>query len=242
MRKTGLTIITMLLALALLLPGLAAADGGYYEPLQPGAPYLASFAHNCTNTGKMLPETFNPNIRTYILTVASWVSRVKFTVSADSPQNVIRVNGEIVPQGGTSSIINMTNDPQQAIITVTAPDGQVTTYTIFLQRRPSERRTRVSAGFINSIYQDGGKWVIDADLVSVTYTPGTNISTFTNKTVEHYKYKPTDDCIYYAGDMEYAVRMRDMNEFLNHYTPGGLYRIVYIEDEIVAVMPYASDY
>ena len=233
--KKWLSVLTgLVLMLTLAAPCFAAAEESYIPP------YLTSLTHNCPNTGKMLPEGFSPYTTSYILTVASWVSRVRFTLSASDPSCVIRVNGEVVPQGGTSSYISMTNDPQQALITVTAPDGSVMTYTIFLQRRPSEARTRVSAGYICNIYSQDGKWYIDADLVNVKYSDG-NVSTFNNDTAVHYKYPCVPECIFYAGDMECAIRMRNMNEFMSNYNPGGLYRIVYIEDEIVAVMPYEAD-
>ena len=236
MKKMTAVLAGIILLLALAVPCAGSADGSYYY----GEPYLISLTHNCTNTGRMLPEYFDPNVTTYILTVANWVSRVKFTPVASDPQCVVRVNGEVVPQGGTSSIIQMTDNPQQAFITVTSPEGLVRTYTFFLQRRPSERRTRVSAGYINDIYIQNDKWYIDADLVTVTYTSG-NQSTFTNKATEHYKYACTDECILYVGDINYAIRMRNMNEFAAHYDAGGMYRFIYIEDEIVAVLPYDAD-
>ena len=204
-------------------------------------PFLVSLTHNCPNTGKMLPEKFDPNVTTYILTVANWVSRVRFTPVASSPDCVVRVNGEVVLRGGNSSYTQMTDNPKQVIITVTNPAGQTKTYTIFLQRRPSERRTKVSAGYINEIYSDGGKWYIDADLVTVNYKYG-NISSFRNYKQEHYKYACTDECVFYTGTMVYPKRAKTITEFMSNYDTKGLYRIIYIEDTIVAVMPYSSDY
>ncbi len=231
MKRTLAILVTLLLAAVMLIPSAGLADG---------EAYLVSLTHNCVNTGKMLPENFNSNTTAYILTVASWVSRVKFTPIANDPQCTVTVNGAYVAQGTESQIIQMSNDPQQVMITVTAPGGASRTYTIFLQRRPSERRTRVSAGYINEIYVKDNKWFIDADLVSVTYQGG-NLSTFTNKTVEHYKYACTDECILYVGDIDYAIRVRNMNEFMMQHDPNGMYRFVYIEDEIVAVLPYGAD-
>ena len=231
MKKTILALVSLLTALIILVPCAASAD-----------PYLTSLTHNCKNTGKMLPSKFDPNVTSYILTVASWVSRVKFTPVASDPNCTVTVNGSYVAQGKESQIIQMTNDPQQVLITVTAPDSSSRTYTIFLQRRPSERRTRVSAGYINDIYVTDNKWYIDADLVTVEYVKGGgNLSTFTNKTQEHYKYACTEDCILYVGDINFAIRMKNMNEFKMNYDAAGMYRFVYIEDEIVAVMPYGPD-
>ena len=235
MKKCVSILLSLMLVLMLGLSCPAAAEDIAYQP-----PMLQSMVHNCPNTGRMLPEVFNPYTTTYILTVASWVSRVNFTLSAADPRCVIQVNGETVPQGGTSSYIKMTDNPQQAIITVTSPDGAAVTYTVFLQRRPSERRTRVSAGYISQIYTQDGRWYVDADLVNVKYADG-NVSSFVNETDVHYKYPCVNECVLYAGSMENPIRMRNMNEFLANYTPGGLYRIVYIEDEIVALLPYSAD-
>lgn len=235
MKKTLSVLTVLALILCLAVPGFTAAEEVVYQP-----PILQSLTHNCPNTGRMLPEAFNPYTTAYVLTVASWVSRVQFTLSAADPQCVIRVNGEVVPQGGTSAYIQMNDNPQQALITVTAQDGAVISYTIFLQRRPSERRTRVSAGYISNIYMQDGRWYVDADLVNVKYTDG-NVSSFVNETDVHYKYPCVSECVLYAGDMECAIRMKNMNEFISSYNPGGLYRIVYIEDEIVAILPYAAD-
>lgn len=210
-------------------------DGEFYP-----APRLDGIKHNCPNTGKMVPEVFDPDVTSYILTVASWVSRVQFTPYTADPDCVVRVNGIVVPHGSKSSYISMTDNPQQALITITNALGEVKTYTIFLQRRPSERRTRVSAGFINDIYFKSDKWYIDADLVTVKYGDG-NRSKYENYKKEHYKYNVTDTCIYYYGNINNAVRARDLTEFMAHYNKSGMYRFIYIEDEIVAVLPYGPD-
>ena len=71
-------VLSLLLAAALLcacVPVLA-DDGGS------GSTLLRSLTHNCPNTGIMLPEHFSPYQTTYLLTVASWVSRPTFTPTA----------------------------------------------------------------------------------------------------------------------------------------------------------------
>mgnify|MGYP000898600686 FL=1 len=40
---------------------------------------LVNLEHNAPNTGKMLPQRFDPYQNTYLLTVANWVSRITFT-------------------------------------------------------------------------------------------------------------------------------------------------------------------
>ena len=237
MKKTILLLLACMLAAMTFLVPCAGMASEYEED-----PMLISLTHNCTNTGKMLPEYFDPNRSTYLLTVASWVSRVKLTPVANNPSYTVTVNGQYVAQGTESQILQMTDDPQEAIIRVTAPGGAYREYTVYLQRRPSERRTRVSAGYINSIKYEKDKWYIDADLVSVTYKKNQNVSTFTNKTKEHYKYVCAENVVLYYGNIEYPVRARDMGEFNSYCDPTAMYRIVYIEDEIVAVLPYSADY
>ena len=153
------------------------------------------------------------------------------------------VNGQVVQSGQKSQIIQMTNDPQEVQVTVSAYDtaSQLTaqnTYTIYLQRRPSERRTRVSAGYISQISLSDGIATVSADLVTVTYQDKTNISTFINDSVYLYKYNTAPNCLFYYGTKQNPVRAVDAG-FCQQLSLNGsnLYYIVYIEDEIVAVMP-----
>lgn len=230
------------LTLALCMNAAALADDGSVGSVY-NEPVLSSLTHNCPNTGVMLPEKFDSYTTSYILTVASWVSRVSFTPTCADPNATITVNGTSIRSGNTTSYFKMTDKPQQVTIVVTNVYNESTTYTIFLQRRPSEKRTRVSAGYIDDIYLKGSTWYISADLVTVTYKEG-NISTFVNTSKYLYKYACTANCIYYYGTLENPIRATDIYEFQNNYYSYGsnLYRIVYIEDEIVAVMPYEADY
>ncbi len=238
MKSKGLILILCLLLVSLyVLP--AAADG---SPL----PVLTSLTHNCPNTGKMLPEKFDPNTNEYILTVASWVSRVNFTPTAEYGTS-ITVNGQYIASGSTTSYFQMTDEPQMVQITLSRY-GVSNTYTIFLQRRPSERRTRVSAGYISDIYQNGSTWYIAADLVTVNYQ-GTdyqsgNRSTFINDSTYLYRYAVAPHCIFYAVQNGVVRRCTDLFAFGNIWSPdrGKMFRIVYIEDEIVAILPYQNDY
>ena len=132
------------------------------------------------------------------------VSRVSLTPVASDPAAEIRVNGTLIRSGSTSSYIRMDDKPQQVLIDVSNSHG-TTRYTLFLQRRPSEKRTRVSAGQVNAIYFSGSGWVIDADLGTVTYSDG-NLSTYINKTPESYKYAAAPNCIFYYGDIAAPVR------------------------------------
>ena len=209
---------------------------------------LVNLVHNAPNTGKMLPERFDPYQNTYLLTVASWVSRITFTPTTASPTAVVTVNGQVVANGQKSQIIQMTNDPQAVQITVSVyGDGNVltaqNTYTVYLQRRPSERRTRVSAGYITAIDIQDGIATISADLVSVKYQDKSNVSTYVNETVYLYKYKTAPNCLFYVGTKNNPIRVNNAYDFNANYLSSGsnLYYLVYIEDEIVAVMPYAAD-
>ena len=241
--------VTLILALALLCACLPALADGLYTESKYETTLLQSLTHNCPNTGIMLPEEFSPEQTHYVLTVADWVSRVKFTPVALNANAMITVNGRSVRSGQESQVIEMTDEPQ--IVTITVSYGNAsTTYTIFLQRRPSEKRTRVSAGYINDIYLKSTTWRIDADLVTLKYAgddyASGNYSTFTNGTVEkkRYDYAVDPNAVLYYGTKANALRAYNIQDFLNNYQRYGstLYTFIYIEDEIVAVYPYQADY
>lgn len=208
---------------------------------------LSSLVHNCPNTGIMLPESFSPYQQSYVLTVASWVSRVTFTPTAYDSNALITVNGQQVKNGQKSQVIQMTNEPQMVEIRVQGVNGSVSTYTVFLQRRPSEARTRVSVGYIDDIYQKNNVWYISADLVTVNYLSDEyydgNRGTIYNDSSYLYKYAVDEHCDFYYGSTNAAFRARDIYEFRANYplTPNNLYTIVYMADEIVAVMPYSAE-
>lgn len=240
--KRAISVILALILLLACVPALA--DGMTY-----GSTLLSGLTHNCPNTGIMLPSAFNPYQTHYVLTVANWVSRPTFTPVAQDPNAVITVNGQRVYSGQSSQVIPMGDDPQAVNITV-SNGGASTTYTIFLQRRPSEKRTRVSSGYINNIYLKGTTWRLDADLVTMKYS-GTdynsgNHSTFSNATVEknRYDYAVDPNCLFYYGTKQNCYRAYNLQEFRNNYLVYGssLYTIIYMEDEIVAVFPYGADY
>ncbi len=239
--KRGLALV---LAAFLLLPFAPAfaAPTPTPVPMYPDSA-LISLTHNCPNTGIMVPEAFTPFVTSYILTVASWVSRVTFTPTAVDPAAAIYVNGQYIPSGQTSQEIQMTNEPQAVTISVTVTGGENTVYTIFLQRRPSEARTRVSVGYLKDFYQSGSKWYAKLDLVTITYGDGyTNYtSAFSNEATALYKHELSKNCIFYTGSQNSPTRYRDPSSFLAHVTLDGteMFRVIYLEDEIVALIPYA---
>ena len=241
--KKPLSFLAAILLLLSVCPAAFAQPVGSLPPER-----LANLEHNAPNTGKMLPAQFDPYQNTYLLTIASWVSRITFTPTTSAPNAVVTVNGQVVASGQKSQIIQLKNDPQAVQITVSVyGQGNVltaqNTYTVYLQRRPSERRTRVSAGFITQMDVAEGIATISADLVTLNYQPTTNLSNFTNETVYLYKYKTAPNCLFYYGTMQNPIRATDALTFLNNYLSYGsnLYYLVYIEDEIVSVMPYSAD-
>ena len=237
MKRIGCLWIAALLLAALLAPVSALAEFT-------DGPMLDALTNNVPNTGIMLPGTFAPTQPSYLLTVASWVSRVYFVPYCSYPNTTIYFNGQPVASGSQTPTITMSDEPTFATFTLNASDGKSNTYIVYLQRRPSERRTRVSAGYIESMYSNGSTNYIRADLVTVTYTEGTNLSSFTNETYYIYDYACSDDCIFYYGSISNPVRATSFADFTANYRAYGsnLYRIIYIEDKIVAVMPYDSDY
>ncbi len=234
--------VALLLALALLTACVPAlASGGYSQ-----SSLLMSLEHNCPDKGVMLPASFDPSVTSYLLTVSYGTSRVRFKPTAYNASAYITVNGQYVASGTQSQYISMTNDPQTVTITVSA-GGTSTTYTVFLQRRPSTARTRVSSGYITEIYQQGGAWRIAADLVNVHYFGDDygngNLSTFNNDTSQIYRHVVHENATLYYGTVYNPVRAANIQDFIANYLTYGsnLYRIVYIEDTVVALMPYAGD-
>lgn len=215
-------------------------------PVYTGNSLLSSLTHNCPNTGIMLPTYFSPYQTTYLLTVADWVSKPTFTPVSYDPNAVITVNGEVVRSGQTSRAISMTDKPQAVTITVRSGNA-TTTYTIYLQRRPSEKRTRVSAGYITNIYTKNNQWRMVADLGTISYL-GSDYNTgsrsnFENKTADTYDYVVSPNCMFYYGTPQNPIRLSTVSEFMTYYRVYGsnLYTIIYIEDEIVAVFPYGAE-
>ncbi len=234
-------ILVAAVAFCLLASSLAPAAQAS-PPLHDSA--LVSLAHNCPNTGIMLPETFSPYVTTYLLTVASWVSRVNFTPVSANPMAAILVNGAYVMSGQTCSDFEMTDKPQTVIITVTAPSMETTVYTVFLQRRPSEARTYSSVGYLKNMYLKSGKYYMDFDLVTPTWEEGSSKCTgIVNDSTKIYKYPVRDNAILYRGALNNPTRSRSPENFRSHVTLNGteMFRVVYIEDEIVAVTPFAVE-
>jgi hypothetical protein len=202
---------------------------------------LSSLANNCPDTGIMIPAEFDPFVVTYLLTVASWVSRVILTPVSVDPQATIDVNGSRISSGQPSQDIIMTDEPQVVTISVTSSNMDIYVYNVFLQRRPSTERTRVSAGYLSEIQVDNGKTYLVMDLVTVDYADGNAVSFSNDAAPDQFTYPVTDECIFYYGPAENPIRANDLADFEAHVTPGGgeLYQIVYIEDEIVIVLPFA---
>ena len=209
---------------------------------------LSSLVHNCPNTGIMLPAAFSPYRTEYVLTVASWVTRVRFTPAAFDPHALITVNGEYVPSGSNSSYITINNNPKRVDIIVQGSSGVATTYTVFLQRRPSDARTKVEAGYISSVYQSSGTWYVKADLVDLQYfsdqyTTGAR-STFTNYNTSQERFRLDEHCDYWYGSVQYAFHASDVFEFRDNYafySDAPLFYLVFLEDDVVAVLPYSMD-
>ncbi len=207
-------------------------------------PVLTGLSVSSEGSVKMVPAAFSPFTDTYLITVDAWVDTVSLVPYA-SADAMITVNGRYTPSGSASPALSLGDTPLEVSVQVTR-GGTSGEYTLFLQRRPSEKRTRVSAGFIQSIYPSGGKWYIAADLVTVNYRGSSysdgNRSSYINDSSYLYKYPVSSRCVFYYSSNGIAKQCKDLYGFMSVYTGTNMYRIVYIEDEIVAVMPYTSAY
>ena len=240
MKKFAALLLT---ALLLCLAASACADGpaAVWDTTASLAPVLSGLSHNCASTGVMVPSAFSPETTSYLLTVGSTVSQVSLTPYCSDPYATITVNGSQVYSGTASSYITLTDDPKMVTIRVTNYQGMSREYTVFLQRRPSTQRTRTSYGYVNEVYSRSGTWYIDADLVTVTWNSN-GLSTFTNKAREHYRYAVDSHCALYVGGMNNPVLVSSPSDFSQKYAGDLLYRFIYIQDKIVAVIPFYTDY
>ena len=238
---------SLFVALVLLLTacaGVASADVyvGQQQQAQ-GSSQLLNLTHNCTNTGIMLPEKFDPNVTTYLLTVGNNVSRPYLVPTAVDPTSTITVNGAVVKSGEKSQIIPINDKPQTVTIQVT--NGSSTTvYTVYIQRRPSNRRTKVSAGYLSSFYQKGDEWHLDADLVTLDWnnndvTVGA-LNGYSNKDYDHYDYALDSHCLFFAGYDGGIRRINGLTEFTRTADLSALYFVFYMEDKVVAIIPYGD--
>ena len=238
MRKMPVVLVVACLLATVIMPASLALPPLMMDSM------LASLEHNCPNTGIMLPQTFSPYESSYLLTVASWVSRVNFTPVSASPLATILVNGTAVISGHKTADFVMTDKPQAVNIVVTGPSAESRVYTVFLQRRPSEARTYSSVGYLKKMYLKSGKYYMDFDLVTATWEQASSKALgFTNESKAIYKYPVRDNAILYWGDRNYPTRSLSPGSFLAMLSLDGseMFRVVYLEDEIVAVTPYAPD-
>ncbi len=210
------------------------------------APVLTMLSHSCEATAVSSPPSFDPYTRSYLVTVASWETGISFIPTVPGGCYAT-VNGQYVPSGTASATIPLSDGPVSVMVRVSNTTGSAV-YTVFVQRRPSEKRTRSSAGFIRSVYESGGVWYIAADLVTVNYRSSSyadgSRSTYLNDSSYLYHYPVSSGCVYYCSTGGAARQLRDVYGFLSVYNedPDAMYRILYIEDEIVAVLPYTPAY
>ena len=210
------------------------------------APVLIALNHSCEATAISSPASFDPYTRSMLITVASSEKEIAFIPTVPGGCYAT-VDGRYVPSGAASEAIPLTDSPVCVTIRVSNTSGS-TVYTVFVQRRPGEKRTKSSAGFIRSVYEENGVWYIDADLVTVSYRSSSyadgSRSSYINDSSYIYHYPVSPKCVYYYTSGGVTRQCLDVYGFLSVYadTPGAMYRIVYIEDEIVAVLPYTPTY
>lgn len=237
MKRSILAFLVALCVAGSFLPGVAFAQAP-----QPPAGALTSLTHNCPNTGMMVPGAFDPAVATYLLTVASWVSRVTLTPVSPDPNAVITVNGVLTASGSESQVLEMNDTPQAVRISVSAPGGISSGYTVFLQRRPSTARTGAAAGYLTAINQEDGKTYLVMDLVTVSYH-GDHVSSFVNDNVlDSYKYPAAQESVFLYGDAGNPTPALDAADFAAHVNADGteLFSVIYIRDEIVSMQPFSA--
>ena len=157
---------------------------------------------------------------------------------------MITVNGEYVPSGTPSSYITLSNEPKRVEIVVWGAGGSQTVYTVFLQRRPSEKKTGIAVAHIRSLEKSGAEWIMTVDPVDLVmrendYMNGSR-STWTDASSERIAFTVDPHCDLWYGKPDSAFQAPDVMTFAAAWPNDGsdLYYVVYIEDAAVAVMPY----
>jgi len=237
MKKSLVLVLAACLFLAYFTPVVMAEQAA-----QP-ASTLTSLTHNCPNTGIMLPTVFNPLHNTYLLTVASWVSRVSLTPVSTDPQATILINDAPLPSGQTSPFFEMTDVPQVVTISVTSTNLENSIYSVYLQRRPSNARAGMMAGYLKDLYNKNDKTYFILHPVTVTYADGNVASFSSDPTAKDDQYTINSECIFYYGTKDNPIRANNADVFKANVTLGGkaIFYIIYIEDEIIAVLPFAPE-
>jgi peptidoglycan hydrolase-like protein with peptidoglycan-binding domain len=236
MRKSWISILVACLCIACNAP----YAGAQQAELLPST--LVSLTHNCPNTGIMSPEKFDPLLDTYLLTVANWVTRVTLTPVSADPQAVILINGTQIKSGETSQFFVMSDEPQVVTISVTSTSMENSNYSIYLQRRLSNAQTGVTIGYLKDMFGEGGITYLVTQPVTAEYTDD-NITALTNgPTLADYKYPVSIECTFMYNTAESAVHTKNADDFKAHVSLGGIeqYRIIIVENQIVAVMPFTS--
>lgn len=208
------------------------------EVLPPSA--LAGLSHSSPDTGIMIPEAFDPLVHTYLLTVGSRVSGVTLIPQAADPLAAITVDGAAVASGQPSQAIPLTNAPRLVSIAVRAHSGEVSVYSVFLQRRPEEQRNIVLAGYLMDMTEKYGKFTLSLDPVSLIGSEG-DVPGFVNETAgDIMQYPLSDNCIILAGSQDGTQLFMSAQEFKSRLRQDGseLFYAVLIREEIRAVLPY----
>jgi len=237
MRKSWILILVACLCIASCAPCARAQQA---EQL-PGT--LVSLTHNCPNTGIMSPEKFDPLVDTYLLTVANWVSRVTLTPVSADPQAVIMINGTQIKSGETSQVFEMTDEPRVVTISVTSTSMDNFNYSIYLQRRLTNAHTGITIGYLKDMFVEDGKTYLAVHSMTGE-SADDNATTLTDDpTTTDSKYPVSSDCTFTYNTTESAIQTKNADDFKAYVTLGGneLFRIVYIENVIVAVMPFTTN-
>lgn len=94
--------------------------------------------------------TFSSSTTAYTATVSNSVSSITLTPAVSDTSAVITVNGVAVASGSASSAVSLSSGNNSIPITVTAPDGSVTSYTLTVYRlNASQRRLFVTSSTTN---------------------------------------------------------------------------------------------
>ena len=101
----------------------------------------------------------------------------------------------------------------------------------------AEARTSASYGYFKGMYNTGGVWYAQFDLLSFSMESGysTNVASQSNDSTEIYTYPIQKNCMLYTCDSGRTVRCYTPEAFLRHVGLGSTCYVIYLNDEIVLI-------
>ena len=215
--------------------------------------------------GYSLNPAFDPYTNYYTLTVDCAAEWVTFTAHFSETGGGICIDGycDSYAGGMLERTVYLYGSSRDVEISVTGLDGHSYYYYIHIlcdsgdgssnETGPTESvyvpRTRVSHGYLKGFYQSGGRYYPELDLISVTFEGGyTNeiLSKSNESDFLYDEYPLANNCLFYekyGSSMKRSILDPELISSGRGHISGSsiwnvLYTVIYMEDEVVALIPY----